>query len=88
MVVSVIDSSPIAFTLEEFQDEIDPYIRNEKFKGEIVDLTETGLMTIKFTMPLFPVMDMSWINQTSYLPDETIEFNGTVDIYIIPANNR
>ena len=60
--VSVIDSSPVAFTTEIVTEEIDPYVRNEKFWGEIVELTETGLMTIKFSMPLFPVMDMSWVN--------------------------
>ena len=87
--VRVIDTSPTPFTLDAdlLQDE-DPWIRNEKFKGEIVELTETGLMTIEFTMPLFPVMNMSWVNQTSFNPDGQIEFNGTADIYVLPANGR
>ena len=45
-------------------------------------------MTIEFSMPVFPIGDKVFVNQTRYSSDGTAELNGTVDIYIIPASNR
>lgn len=89
LVIRVIDSSPIAFSVDLDQEEFnEKYLKDEKFFGEIIEVTERGKMTIEFSMPVFPIRNLEFVNQTRYSSDGTVELNGTADIYIIPASNR
>ena len=63
LVIRVIDSSPIAFSTDLDQEEFsEKYLRDEKFFGEIIEVTEKGKMTIEFSMPVFPIGDKVFVN--------------------------
>ena len=74
--LEIIDST-LPMLHEEIEDDWAPELTcDEDFQGEIVELTENGLMTIEFSKTFLPFQNLSEINST------------VIDIYVKPAKNR
>lgn len=73
----IIDSTETVFNVtQEEEEEEDWFWSEDGFTGKITEFSDVGLMTIKFSTLLFPVIDISQINGTF------------VDLYVVPASNR